>query len=39
VAVSARGQDTAPRTLRLNGLIEAVESVAIQTPRLAGAGG
>lgn len=27
------------RTLRLNGLIEAVESVAIQTPRLAGAGG
>jgi HlyD family secretion protein len=27
------------KTLRLNGLVEAVESVAIQTPRLAGAGG
>jgi HlyD family secretion protein len=36
---SATGQETFARTLRLNGLIEAVESVAIQTPRLAGAGG
>src|SRR5689334_2550788 len=38
-ASGAVGRDTFARTLRLNGLIEAVESVAIQTPRLAGAGG
>jgi HlyD family secretion protein len=32
-------RDTSPRNLRLNGLIEAVESVTVQAPRLAGSGG
>src|SRR5689334_10065388 len=36
---TARSHDSIPRHLRLNGLIEAVESVTVQAPRLSGAGG
>jgi HlyD family secretion protein len=36
---TAGPRDISARTLRLNGLIEAVESVTVQAPRLAGSGG